>query len=154
MMPVAGPSHFTFASKSNVNLNRVRKRFTTTLPVSVATSMLAEGVPVANRAVGAHSRNLNTSGRCVSLKASRATALVGAFGVDAVRVCTAPSDSLATLINVVAALTLECVIGRRCHVEALRVIAVITGRTSVAPEARRQVLAANFLVARLEQVAL
>lgn len=89
------------------------KQITTTLPVSVATSMLAKGVSVADRAVGTHSGDLNTSGRGMSGEAARATALVRAFGVDAIRVRTAPGDSFATLVNVVAALTLECVISRR-----------------------------------------
>lgn len=116
--------------------------------------MLAVGVPITDGSVAAHSRHLNASGRSTSRVASRACALVRPVGVDAIRVCTAASNSLAALIDVIATLPLEGMINCARHMKALRVMTVIARRAWFATEAGRQVGASNSLVARLNQVAL
>lgn len=155
MVSIAGPAHLAFASKSKNNLNQ---SYSTMIyedrPIAVSTGVLASRVSVADRTIWAHASDRRTSLRGISDVASRARALIGAFGVHAMRITATARQSLATLVDVVTTLTLECVVDGRRHINALRVVAMVARRASFASKAGRQVRAANLQIAWLEQVAL
>lgn len=155
MVSIAGPAHLAFASKSKNNLNQSCSwMIYDRRPVAVSTGVLAGRVSVADRSVWAHASDSRASLRGISDEAPRARALVGAFGIDAIRVAAAPRQSLATFVDVVASLPLECVVDGGRHVNALRVVAVVARRTSLASKTGRQVRATNLQIAWLKQVAL
>lgn len=154
-MSIASPSHLTFASKSNIDLNQSEPRVIYwDLPEAVSPSMLASSASITNRSVGAHSGNLDTSDCGISDEASRACTLVRAIGVHAIGVCATASNSLAALVNIIASLALECVINSCWHVKPLGMVAVVTWWAGLASKTGRQVCAADSRIAWLNQVAL
>lgn len=155
MVTIAGPAHLAFASKLKNNLNQSCSwMIYDARPIAVSTGVLAGRVSVADRSVRAHASDSGASLRGIPDVAPRACALVGAFSIDAIGVATAPRQSLATLVDVVTPLTLECVVDGGRHVNALRVVAVVARRASLASKTGRQVRAANLQIAWLKQVAL
>lgn len=155
MVSIAGPAHLAFASKSRNNLNQSYSWLIyDDRPIAVSTGVLACRVSVTNCSVRAHASDCGTSLGGISDVTPRARALVRAFGINAMRVAATACQTLATFVDVVATLTLECVVDGGRHVNALRVVAVVARRASLASKAGRQVRAANLQIAWLKQVAL
>lgn len=154
MMSIAGIPYLAFTSKLESNSNQFNLKMIYNEPKSISPSMLAHRVSVTNRSVGTHSWNLNTSGCGVSTKTSRACTFIRPVGVYTIRVWTATGDSLTAFVNIIATLSLECVINSCCHIKPLWVIAMVTWWACPTTESRREICATNALVARLNQVTL
>lgn len=155
MVSIAGPAHLAFASKSKNNLNQSCSAVIyDDRPVAVSTGVLAGRVSVADCSVRAHTSRCSTSLSGISDEPPRTCAFIRAFGIHAVRVAAAPCKSLTTLVDVVATLSLECVVDGCGHVNALGMMTVVARWASLASETGRQVRAANLRIAWLKQVAL
>lgn len=150
----AHPTLHLHLNREMIQIKLASMRFMALLPESVPPSMLACCVSITNCSIWTHSRYLSTSYCTVSRKPPWTCALVRSVGVHAVRIRTTSSDAFATFVNIVATLALECVINSRRHVKPLGVVAVVARRASFTTESRRQVGAADALIARLNQVAL